>query len=363
MQYRSLGRTGLKVSVLSLGAWTTFGGTAAEKTCEECMTRALQMGVNFFDNAEVYCHGKAETVMGNIVQKWVAEGLCRRSDLVLSTKIFWGAGMAGVTGNPNATGLSRKHIIEGTKDSLRRMQLDYVDLIFCHREDPDTPIEETVRAMSFVVDQGWALYWGTSEWTAAGITEAIQIAKRLGLHAPVMEQPQYSLLHRRRFEVSLKPLFTVHGYGSTIWSPLASGLLTGKYSGGKFPEGSRLAQAQNAWLKAQLTGGDDGSGDHGLNGLEVQQPKKALAMADMIKPIADRLGCTQAQLALAWCVKNPDCSTVITGASRVSQVVENMESLKVVPKLTPAVMDEIDKTLGNRPYRAKNVGRGRERTM
>jgi len=360
MPYRHLGNTGLKVSALSIGSWTTYGGTSAEETSMECMTKALKLGCNFFDCAEVYASGKAEEVMGRWVKKVEKMGLCRRSDLVISTKIFWGGAMAGVKGNPNATGLSRKHIIEGTRDSLKRMQLDYVDLIFCHREDLSTPIEETVRAMSWVVDQGLALYWGTSEWSPAGISRAIDIARRLGLHEPRMEQPQYSLLHRKRFEVDYQPLFARVGYGTTIWSPLACGLLTGKYSGGVFPAGSRLAHAQNDWLKKQLLDGEDGGGN-GLNGLEVREPKKALAMADTLKPMADKLGCTQAQLALAWCLKNKNVSTVITGASRVSQVEENFKALAVASKLGDEEMAGIDKLLGNKPTRPKDWGRGRER--
>eukprot|EP00940_MAST-03C_sp_MAST-3C-sp2_P001811 g1811.t1 len=362
MEYRKLGGTGLKVSALSLGAWTTYGGTEDEKRCYECMTAALRSGVNYFDNAEVYASGRAEIVMGKTIKKWTEEKLCRRSDLVIATKIFWGSAMAGVKGNPNATGLSRKHIIEGTRDSLERLQLKYVDLIFCHREDFDTPIEETVRAMNFIIDQGLAFYWGTSEWSADGIVAAVECAKRLGLQPPVMEQPQYSLLHRRRFEVEYDSLYARYKYGTTIWSPLACGLLTGKYSGGKFPEGSRLAQAQNAWLKKQLLDGEDGGGN-GLNGLEVRNPQEALRMADSLKPIAQELNCTQAQLALAWCLANKNVSTVITGASRVSQVHENMKALDIAKKLTPKTLEKIDGVLKNRPIRPKDWGRGRRRSV
>lgn len=361
MEYRHLGNTGLLVSALSLGSWTTYGGTEDEETCYQCCTKALEMGCNFFDCAEVYASGQAEIVLGKTIQRWCKEKKCRRSDLVISTKIFWGEAMAGIAGNPNATGLNRKHIIEGTRDSLRRMQLDYVDLIFCHREDLSTPIEETVRAMSWVVDQGLAHYWGTSEWSPAGIATAVECAKRLGLHEPVMEQPQYSLLHRKNMEVDLQPLLLA-GYGTTIWSPLACGLLTGKYSGGKFPKDSRLAKEQNAWLKRQLLDGEDGGGN-GLNGLEVRDPKAALRMADALKPVAVRLGCTQAQLAIAWCLANSNCSTVITGASKVSQVEENFRSLGVLPKLSLAVMDEIDALLGNKPIKPKDWGRGRARRV
>lgn len=362
MPYRRLGGTGLKVSALSLGAWVTYGGTHDVETCFECMTTALELGCNFFDNAETYAEGKAETVMGEAIKRWEASGKCRRSDIVVTTKIFWGhkTGMAGIKGEPNALGLSRKHIIQAMRDSLARLQLDYVDVVFCHREDLETPIEETVRAMNHLITTGQALYWGTSEWSPAAIEAAHGVAERLGLIAPCVEQPQYSMLHRKVFEVDYAPLYARHRMGTTVWSPLASGVLTGKYSAGRFPAGSRLAHASNAWLKKQLLDGEDGGGN-GLNGLEVSDPRKALAMADAIAPIAARLGCTSAQLALAWCLANPNVSTVITGASRKSQVVENFASLKVVPKLTAAVMADIDTALGNKPTPPKDWGRGRVR--
>lgn len=364
MEYRFLGNTGLKVSALSLGAWTTYGGTESQKTCSDCMLEALKLGVNYFDNAEVYADGQAETVMGETVNDWFKKGICERSDLVIATKIYWdkteNVRKNGIKGNPNAIGLSRKHIIEGTKASLKRLNLDYVDLIFCHREDHSTPIEETVRAMNYVIDQGWAFYWGTSEWSPQAIEAAIGCAKRLGLQPPVMEQPQYNLLHRKRFEVEYQPIFKRHGYGTTTWSPLASGILTGKYSGSKFPEGSRLAHKKNEWLKKQLVDGEDGGGN-GINGIEVHDPRVALKMCDSLEPIARSLGCTQAQLAIAWCVKNVFVSTVITGASRVSQVRENMKALEISKKLTPDILKKIDEVLGNKPVRPKDWGRGRER--
>jgi voltage-dependent potassium channel beta subunit len=259
---------------------------------------------------------------------------------VISTKIFWGGS------GPNDQGLSRKHIIEGTNAALKRLQLDYVDLIFCHRPDINTPIEETVRAMNHVIDQGKAYYWGTSEWSAQQITEACRVAQQLHLIAPIMEQPQYSMLHRTRFEVEYAPLYRDFGYGTTIWSPLASGLLSGKYSADpeKFPEGSRLAlQDGSKWIREQLLSGQ------GMNGLEEKCFDTILKKVDGLRPIADKLGCTLAQLCLAWCVKNQNVSTVITGASRVSQVEENFKSLQVVPKLTGDVLEEIEKVLQNKP--------------
>ena len=320
--------------------------------------------MNYFDNAEVYADGMAEIVMGKTVNEWFEKGICERSDLVIATKIYWdnteNVRDGGIKGNPNSKGLSRKHIVEGTKNSLKRLNLEYVDLIFCHREDHSTPIEETVRAMNYVIDQGWAFYWGTSEWSPQAIEAAIGCAKRLGLQPPVMEQPQYNLLHRKRFEVEYQPVFARHGYGTTTWSPLASGILTGKYSGSKFPAGSRLAHKKNEWLKKQLVDGEDGGGN-GINGIEVRDPRVAFKMCDSLAPIAESLGCTQAQLAIAWCVRNENVSTVITGASRVSQVKENMKALEISKKLTPDVLKEIDDVLGNKPIRPKDWGRGRER--
>jgi aryl-alcohol dehydrogenase-like predicted oxidoreductase len=239
------------------------------------MTAALRGGVNFFDNAEVYAAGKSETVMGNILQRWFAEGLCKRSDVVIATKLFLGGAMAGVKGNPNAIGLSRKHIIEGLNDSLKRLQLDYVDLLFCHRPDPQTPIEETVRAMNYLIDQGKVFYWGTSEWSAAEITQAHAAAGRLGLIGPLMEQPQYNLLHRTRFEVEYQSVYATYGMGTTIWSPLAGGFLTGKYTPGVIPEGSRLSHASNAYLKAQYDAGK------AVAGLEVKT----------LDAVYDKVGC------------------------------------------------------------------------
>lgn len=323
MEYRHLGSSGLQVSALSFGAWVTFGQQFGEDLAHDCMKAAYDAGCNFFDNAEVYASGKAETLMGKAIKRagW------KRSDLVVSTKIFWGGD------GPNDKGLSRKHIVEGTDAALARLQLDYVDLIFCHRPDTRTPIEETVRAMNFIIDQGKAFYWGTSEWSAAQIMEAYQIARREHLVPPTMEQPQYSMLERDKVEKEYAKLYREIGLGTTIWSPLASGILTGKYSDG-VPGGTRVTLPGYEWLKAIL---ESPAGQANI-----------LKTRDMM-PIATELGCSMAQMALAWCLKNPNVSTVITGASRPEQVVENMKALDVVEKLTPEVMERIEMILQNKP--------------
>jgi voltage-dependent potassium channel beta subunit len=320
MNYRQLGKAGIKLSELSLGFWVTYGGQVGEEVAEKCMIAAYEAGVNFFDNAEAYASGNAEIVMGNILKRlnW------RREDLVISTKIFWGGK------GPNNTGLSHKHLIEGVNNSLRRLQLDYVDLLFCHRPDPRTPIEETVRAMDIIIKQGKAFYWGTSEWSAADIMRADGIARQYGLTPPSMEQPQYNMFHRQNMEGELLPVFKELGYGTTIWSPLASGLLTGKYSH-DIPKDSRAALPGFEWLK------------------ETQITPEKIEKTRQLEPIARDLGCTLAQLGLAWCLKNPNVSTVITGASRPEQVHENMKAQDVVDRLTPEIMDKIDSVLGNKP--------------
>jgi voltage-dependent potassium channel beta subunit len=323
MEYRLLGKSGLQVSALSFGAWVTFGQQIGEETAYESMQAAYQAGVNFFDNAEVYAGGKAEIVMGNVIKKagW------KRSDLIISTKVFWGGE------GPNDTGLSRKHIIEGTRSSLGRLQMDYVDLIYCHRPDIYTPIEETVRAMNFIIDQGLAFYWGTSEWSAEQIMQAYSIARREHLIPPLMEQPQYNMMHRERVEKEYARLYAEIGLGTTIWSPLSSGLLTGKYNEG-IPEGTRVSLSGYEWLRERF---------------EDEETQKQLAQVRKLTRVAEKLGCSMAQLAIAWCLKNPNVSTVITGASRASQVVENMKSLEFVDKLDVGVMDEIEGILENKP--------------
>ena len=320
MDYRRLGRAGLKVSALSLGAWVTYGGQVGEAVARECMAAAFDAGVNFFDNAEAYAGGQAEIVMGNVIKQlgW------RRESLIVSTKIFWGGE------GPNDVGLSHKHIIEGVNNALKRLQLEYVDLLFCHRPDPDTPIEETVRAMDIVIKQGKAFYWGTSEWRATDIMRADGIARQYGLTPPTMEQPQYNMFVRERVEQEYAPLYQELGYGTTIWSPLASGLLTGKYNDG-IPADSRAALQGYAWLRDTVITED------------------SVAKVRQLKPIADDLGCTLAQLGLAWCLKNPHVSSVITGASRAAQVTENMRALDVVPRLTDDVMARIEAILEDEP--------------
>jgi len=320
MEYRRLGKSGLKVSALSLGAWVTMGLQIGEDVTSECMAAARDAGVNFFDNAEAYGGGRAEIAMGNVLQKlgW------KRSSFIVSTKIFWGGD------EPNEKGLSHKHVIEGVNAALGRLQLDYVDLCFCHRPDPETPIEETVRAMDVLVRQGKVFYWGTSEWSAADVMRAHGIAKENGLVPPSMEQPQYNMLWRRRVELEYAPLYRDLGYGTTVWSPLASGVLTGKYNGG-IPQGSRLALPNLKWL------------------VEMVLSDERIGRVRALEPVAKELGCTMAQLALAWCLKNPHVSTVITGASRKEQVVENMKALDVSKRLDDALMKRIDEILGNVP--------------
>jgi voltage-dependent potassium channel beta subunit len=323
MEYRFLGRSGLKVSVLSLGAWVTYGYQVGEDVTYDCMNAAYQAGVNFFDNAEVYASGKAELAMGNAIKKagW------KRSDLVISTKIFWGGE------GPNDTGLSRKHLLEGIHASLQRLQMDYVDLLFCHRPDQYTPVEETVWAMNQIIQQGKAFYWGTSEWPATRIMEAYGIARREHLIPPLMEQPEYNMLHRQRFEVEYAPLYREIGLGATIWSPLASGLLTGKYNQG-IPEGTRLSLKGYEWLRKEF---------------ETEEARQNIEKVKQLAPVAKELGCSLAQLALAWCLKNPNVSTVITGASRPEQVIENMQALQVAGRLTGEVMEQIEQVLQNKP--------------
>ena len=323
MEYRYLGKSGLQVSALSLGAWVTYGGQVGEDIAFQCMEAAYEAGVNFFDNAEAYADGEAETVMGKVIKRagW------KRSDLVISTKIFWGGK------GPNDTGLSRKHVIEGTIASLERLQLDYVDLLFCHRADIHTPIEETVRAMNYLIDQGKVFYWGTSEWSADKIMEAWAVARRENLIPPLMEQPEYNMFDRRRVEREYAHLYDEIGLGTTIWSPLDSGILTGKYNQG-IPKDSRLDLEGFDWLR---------------EGYESQEGKEKIQKVGKLMPIAEELGCTMAQLALAWCLANPQVSTVITGASKLEQVEENMASLEIVPKLTAEIMERIEEILDNKP--------------
>ena len=338
MEYRFLGKSGLKVSALSFGSWVTFQDQLDVDKAYDCMKAAYDAGVNFFDNAEVYAGGMAETIMGQVFRKagW------RRSDLVVSTKIFWGGTPQGPGQpyhyGPNDRGLSRKHIIEGTDAALKRLDLNYVDLLFCHRPDIDTPIEETVWAMNHVLQQGKALYWGTSEWSAAQIRQAHDIARREHLLPPTMEQPQYNMFHRDRVETEYAPLYDEIGLGTTIWSPLASGMLTGKYNDG-IPDGSRLSLENYQWLLPQL---------------KSEEGQRKIAKVKQLTPLAQELGCTMAQLAIAWCLTNDDVSTVITGASRAEQVTENMKAIAIAEMLTPDVQERIEEILDNRPTGEQN---------
>jgi len=315
MNYRRLGRSGLKVSELSFGSWVTYGNQLGESAARDCMAAAYAAGVNFFDNAEVYAKGNAESIMGEALKRlgW------RRSSYILSTKFFW-----GLHDGPNEKStLNRKYLRQAIDGSLQRLQLDYVDIVFCHRPDPETPIEETVWALHSMIEAGKALYWGTSEWSAAEIMAAWQIAERHHLHKPVTEQPQYNLFHRDRVEHEYARLYEDIGLGTTTWSPLASGLLTGKYNAG-VPSDSRATVKGYEWLAERV------------------QDSAKLAKVRALAPIAQQLSCTLAQLALAWCLKNPRVSTVITGASRPSQVTENMQAQQVVAQLSPDVMARID---------------------
>jgi voltage-dependent potassium channel beta subunit len=315
MQYRRLGRSGLQVSVLSFGSWVTFDNQLKDDTALECMQAAKDAGSNFFDNAEVYAGGESEAIMGRVIEQL---GWARQS-YVLSTKFYWG--IDGEMPNMQNT-LNRKYLLHAIEGSLQRLRVDFIDLAYCHRPDPNTPLEETVWAMSDMVSSGKALYWGTSEWSADEIRAAWEIAERHHLHKPVVEQPQYNLLTRRRVEQEYARLYDDIGLGTTIWSPLASGLLTGKYSAG-IPDDSRATLPGYGWLAKQIT------------------DPKAQAKVELLRPIAAELGCSMAQLAIAWCAANPHVSTVITGASRVSQVIENFESIDVLAALTPEVMARI----------------------
>ena len=319
MEYRHLGKTGIRVSELSFGSWVTFHTQANVDAAMEMMSAAYDAGVNFFDNAESYAGGQSESVMGTALKQlgW------RRSSYLVSTKIYW-----GLHDNVNEKNtLNRKRLIEGIHGSLERLQLDYVDLIYCHRPDKTTPIEETVWAMHNIIEWGKAFYWGTSEWSAAEIVSALEIADRHHLHKPVTEQPVYNLLSRHRFSSEYERVYKDYGYGTTIWSPLASGLLTGKYSQG-IPADSRGALKGYDWLHDELT------------------DQEKLAKVQALEPIAKELDCTISQLALAWCLKNPFVSSVITGASRVEQVHENMKASEVTPKLTPEILERIDSIFG-----------------
>lgn len=329
MKYRYLGKSGLQVSALSFGSWVTFGSQVDVDKAVELMTIAYDAGVNFFDNAEVYSDGLAETIMGEVIKKtgW------KQKDLVLSTKIFWGGE------GPNDRGLSRKHIIEGLDGSLARMGVEYVDLIFAHRPDIHTPIEETVWAMNHVINQGKAFYWGTSEWSAQQIMQAYAFARQEHLIPPLMEQSQYNMFHRDRIENEYHRLYSEIGLGTTIWSPLASGLLTGKYNQG-IPKDSRANLEGYEWLRKSFTD---------------ETAKERIEKVIKLASVAEIIGCTTAQLAIVWCLLNPNVSTVITGASKPSQVKDNMKAIEFVDRLTTEVVETIEEILDNKPELAPDL--------
>ena len=320
MEYRRLGKSGLKVSALSLGSWLTFGKQISDDVAEELMVTAYDNGVNFFDNAEIYARGKSEIVMGNILKKqgW------RRDSFIVSSKVFWGGDL------PTQKGLSRKHIFEACHAAMHRLQVDYLDLYFCHRPDPETPIEETVWAMNDLIRQGKVLYWGTSEWSAQQIMEAFHVARREHLIPPTMEQPQYNMLHRDRFELEYDRIFSEMGYGSTIWSPLASGVLTGKYNNG-FPDDTRLGIEGLEWLKEKVL------------------TESNLKIARDLSALAGDLGLSLPAFALAWCLKNQNVSTVILGASRKDHLLDNLNALSHVSLFTTEVNERVEQILGNKP--------------
>ncbi|MGI4022437.1 MAG: potassium channel beta subunit family protein [Janthinobacterium lividum] len=322
MEYRRLGKSGLQVSAFSLGSWLTFGGQITDETADELMSLAYEQGVNFFDNAEGYAGGKSEIVMGNILK---SKGWDRDS-YVVSSKVFFGAEKKG----PNRVGLSRKHVIEACNDAIKRLQVDYLDLYFCHRPDKNTPIEETVWAMNTLLQQGKILYWGTSEWSGVEIMEAIRVAKENHLIGPTMEQPQYNLFERNKLEDEYQLLFRDYGLGTTIWSPLSSGLLSGKYNNAD-PKDTRLTMESLGWLKDRTLAED------------------RIKKVQELKTVADELNTSMAKLSLAWCLKNPNVSTVILGASKTEQLKENLTALEVVPLLTPEVLEKMEGIVGTKP--------------
>ncbi|KZT10691.1 Aldo/keto reductase [Laetiporus sulphureus 93-53] len=328
MPFRRLGPSGLRVPVFSLGGWLTLGGTVIGDPVKDIIKVAFENGINMFDTAETYASGNSEKEMGRVIREL---GL-RRTDLVITTKLYWGPQRE----NPNGTGLSRKHIIEGTKASLERLGMDYVDVIFAHRPDSTVPMEEIVRAFNFVIDQGWAFYWGTSEWSARELEEAYHVADKLGLVGPVAEQCQHHMFHRERPEKEYAPLYQKYGLGTTVWSPLASGLLTGKYNNG-IPEDSRYANHKDFFQNTLKT-------------LNEEEGQKKLAKVRALTKLAEtELGCSAAHLALAWVAVKPGTSTVILGASKPEQVVDNLKALQVIPKLTPQIIEKIEAILENKP--------------
>lgn len=323
MEYRRLGKSGLQVSAFSLGSWLTFGKQISDETAKKLMIEAYEKGVNFFDNAEIYAEGKSEMVMGNILKQvgW------RRSSYVVSSKVYFGDGHK----QPNETGLSRKHVMEACHAALKRLQVEYLDLFFCHRPDKNTPIEETVRAMNTLIEQGKIFYWGTSEWSAQEIMEAHMVAEKYGLMGPTMEQPQYNMFHRQKVEVEFDQIYKTVGLGTTIWSPLASGVLTDKYLDGKDTSETRLGMEGMEWLK------------------ERSLTEDKLERVRELQKIAKDMGTSVAKLALAWCLKNPNVSTVILGASKLKHLEENLSALDLVDRLDDSVLEKIEDILDNKP--------------
>lgn len=326
MEYRRLGSSGLKVSALSYGAWVSFSTQLGVEKAQEIMTYCYDNGVNFFDNAEAYAHGEAETIMGEVFKRagW------RRDSYIVSSKVYGGA-----VPNPGPTqrGLSRKHIFDACYQAMDRLQVDYLDLYYCHRPDREVPMEETVRAMTDLINQGKVMYWGTSEFTAQELMEAHSVARQYNLIPPTMEQPQYNMFHRERFEVEYNRLYSEIGLGTTIWSPLASGVLTGKYNNG-IPDDSRIALASSGWLRKML---------------ESDEGQARLEKVRELSKVADDLGASMAQLALAWTLKNPNVSTAITGATKLSQIEDNLKAVELVGQLTDDVMETIEGILDNTP--------------
>jgi voltage-dependent potassium channel beta subunit len=320
MEYRRLGKSGLQVSAISLGSWLTFGKQISDDVALELMRIAYDNGINFFDNAEIYARGRSEIVMGECIKKlgW------SRDTFLVSSKVFWGGD------KPNQSGLSRKHIFDACHSALKRFQLDYLDLFYCHRPDPNTPIEETVWAMNDLIRQGKVMYWGTSEWSSQQIMEAFMVARQYNLTPPTMEQPEYNLFNRYRFEVEYARIFSEMGYGSTIWSPLASGILSGKYNDG-FPEGTRLGMEGLEWLKEKTLLDD------------------RIARTRKLTELANELGITTAQISIAWCLKNPNVSTVITGASKTEHLLSNLQAIDALSKLDDEVMNRIEDIMQTLP--------------
>ena len=321
MKYRRLGKSGLKVSVFSFGSWVTFSNQLKEKDALDLMSYAYDMGVNFFDNAEIYANGESEIIMGKILKKvgW------SRDTYILSSKVFWGGE------KPTQIGLSRKHISDACHAALKRLQVEYLDLFFCHRPDPETPIEETVRAMDVLIQQGKVLYWGTSEWEAKQLTEAYSVAQKFNLTPPTMEQPEYNLFNRGKIEKDYLPLYKQYGLGTTTWSPLASGLLTGKYNHG-FPSNSRVFVKGYEWIKEKF---------------ESEETIQKIGKVKELQPIAESLNISLTQLSLGYCIKNPNVSTVILGATKKEQLKENLSTLQILDKITEKTLMKIKIIMDN----------------